>query len=153
MVMVFCPAGMMPVSVPSNVPLPVASESVTVVEAKTFAATLDAFCDCTVTVNGLPCFGFLPPLIEVMASFEALVTVKVEALQPAPAVFATGMTPGVAPLGTVVVIWASLSTVNDAALPLNATEVAEVKPEPVRVTESPGGPKLGEKPVTLGAAT
>src|SRR5205814_10230592 len=41
----------------------------------------------------------------------------------------------------------------EAEVPLKVTAVAEVKPEPVMVTESPGGPKLGEKPLTLGAAT
>ena len=38
--------------------------------------------------------------------------------------------PVVAPKGTVVVIWASESTVNVALVPLNCTWVAPVKPEP-----------------------
>lgn len=38
--------------------------------------------------------------------------------------------PVVAPKGTVVVIWASESTLNVALVPLNCTWVAPVKPEP-----------------------
>src|SRR5205085_1509636 len=86
-------------------------------------------------------------------SLEALVTVKLDALAPEPAVLVTLITPVVAPLGTVAVIWPSLLTTYEAEVPLKVTAVAEVKPEPVMVTESPGGPKLGEKPLTLGAAT
>jgi hypothetical protein len=53
----------------------------------------------------------------------------------------------VAPEGTVAVIWTSEPTVNVvAAVPLNATAVAPVKPLPLIVTLVPTGPDPGEKP-------
>jgi hypothetical protein len=37
--------------------------------ATTFVATLDAFCDCTTTLNDVPAVTLLPPFTEVTASF------------------------------------------------------------------------------------
>jgi len=57
----------------------------------------------------------------------------------------------VAPLGTEVVICVSEATVKVAAVPLNVTLVAPVKPEPLRVTLVPTFPLVGENEVMLGA--
>ena len=60
----------------------------------------------------------------------------------------TVMVPVVAPLGTVVEMRASESTENVAAVPLNATEEASVKPSPMRVTAVPTRPVAGSKLAT-----
>src|SRR2546430_829433 len=142
---------MRPAGVQVREPLPQASESVTVVEATTFAGALAASCDCTVTVNGLFRFGLTPPLMEVTASLVALETTKFEALAPVPAALVTVIGPVLAPAGTVAVIWPSLFTAYDAEVPLKATAVAPVKFEPKMKTEEAGAPYSGEKPVTAGA--
>jgi hypothetical protein len=54
-------------------------------------------------------------------------------------------------LGTVALIDVSLTTVNDASLPLKLTAVAPVKPLPVIVTVVPHGPIVGVKLLMLGA--
>ena len=81
-----------------------------------------------------------------------VVTVKTPVLVPVPPGPVTATAPVVAPAGTVVLIELSLVTVNAAAVPLNVTEVAPVKPEPLTVTAVPTGPLAGLKPETAGAA-
>ena len=63
----------------------------------------------------------------------------------------TAIGPVVAPVGTLVAIVVSLVTVNAAAVPLNVTDVAPVKPVPVTVTDVPSLPLVGSNPVTVGA--
>src|SRR5439155_6360811 len=58
--------------------------------------------------------------------------------------------PVVAPLGTLVEICVSETTVKVAGVPLKATPVAPVKLYPVIVTAVPADPLVGEKPVTSG---
>jgi hypothetical protein len=62
----------------------------------------------------------------------------------------TPIGPLLAPLGTVVLICVSEVTVNEAAVPLNATAVAPVKCEPLIVTVVPTGPLLGVKELMVG---
>src|SRR5947209_897676 len=64
----------------------------------------------------------------------------------------TAITPVLAPLGTVVVIWVSELTVKVAETPLKVTFFAPVKPQPVIMTLVPGGPLSGVKPVSAGQA-
>jgi len=65
----------------------------------------------------------------------------------------TEIGPDVAPEGTTAVTCVSESTVNeDAAVPLNDTPVAPVKPVPVIVTDVPTGPLDGENPEIVGVA-
>ena len=64
----------------------------------------------------------------------------------------TEILPVVAPLGTVVVIWVALFTVNAAAVPLNATAVAPVKFVPLIATDAPTWPEVGLKLLIVGAA-
>ena len=59
--------------------------------------------------------------------------------------------PVVAPLGTVVVIFRSLTTTNELVVPLNRTTVVPVKWEPLIVTAVPTDPLLGLKLVMWGA--
>lgn len=80
------------------------------------------------------------------------VTVKLDALDALPADVVTEIGPLVAPDGTVAVICVSELTVNVDAEPLNVTDDAPVKPVPVIVTDVPGEPLDGEKPLTVGAA-
>ena len=65
----------------------------------------------------------------------------------------TAITP-LPPAGAAAVIWlpSELTANDDAALPLNVTEVAPVKPEPVIVTEVPTGPLVGVNELIVGAA-
>jgi hypothetical protein len=79
------------------------------------------------------------------------VTVKLAELVPVPAGVVTLIGPLVAPLGTVAVIWVSEFTVNVAAVPLKATFVAPVNPEPLIATEVPTGPFVGENELIFGA--
>lgn len=58
--------------------------------------------------------------------------------------------PVVAPLGTLVVICVSEFTVSCAAVPLKATAVAAVKPDPEIVTAVPTGPLEGLNMLTTG---
>jgi hypothetical protein len=89
---------------------------------------------------------------EIEGAGMFVVTVNEPELVPVPfAVTAIG--PVVAPAGTAVVIWLSLSTLNVvAAVPLKVTELAPVKPEPRIVTEVPTGPLGGLNDETTGAA-
>ena len=78
------------------------------------------------------------------------VTVKAEALVPVPKLDVTAIGPVDAPAGTAAVIWVSVSMAYGAAIPLNLTDVAALKCEPVIVTLVPGFPLGGESPDTTG---
>jgi hypothetical protein len=81
-----------------------------------------------------------------------VVTVKLPGEVPVPVVFVTKIAPEVAPEGTVADSWVALVTENTAAtVPLNFTEVAPVKFDPLTVTWVPTGPEVGLNPVTVGA--
>lgn len=80
------------------------------------------------------------------------VTVKSVALMPDPLGVVTVIRPVVAFAGTVATILVEDVTVNAADTPLNRTDVAFVNPVPLIVTEVPGGPLVGVKEVTVGAA-
>src|SRR5438046_10240079 len=67
----------------------------------------------------------------------ATVTVKLVELVAVPLGVVTLIVPVVAPFGATVVICVSEATVKVAAVPLNATLVAPVKPEPLIVTLVP----------------
>lgn len=73
------------------------------------------------------------------------------ALVAVPEGVVTEMAPVVAPVGTVVLIWLSETTVNVAGVALNLTAVAPVKAVPVMVTAIPGDPDVGENEVIAGA--
>jgi hypothetical protein len=75
---------------------------------------------------------------------------KLLALVAVPAGVVMVILPFVAPEGTVAVIWVAELTVNEAEMPLNATDVAPVKLAPVIVTTLPTGPLAGEKLVIRG---
>ena len=94
------------------------------------------------------------PLVGVkLLMVGAGITVKSVALVAIPPAVSTWMGPVVAPVGTDVVIWLSLITVNDGwFVPLKRTAVAPVNPVPVTVTAVPSGPLVGEKPVIVGTA-
>ena len=77
-------------------------------------------------------------------------TVKVAPPVTPPPNPVTEILPVVAPTGTTVVIWASLSTVKSAAIPLNATPVTPVKLMPEIVTVIPSAAVAGVKPVIVG---
>src|ERR1700694_670820 len=69
-----------------------------------------------------------------------------EVAVPPGVVTVIGFVPGLVPLGTVVVIWVSLFTVRASwVVPLNATPVAPVNPDPVITTEVPITPLVGLK--------
>ncbi len=82
---------------------------------------------------------------------DDVLTVKLLADVAEPAPVETVIFPVVAPVGTVVVIWVALATVKVAAVPLNLTEVAPVKPAPVMVTPRPICPVVGLKDAMVGA--
>jgi hypothetical protein len=85
-------------------------------------------------------------------SDSGAVTVKLDVLVAVPAGVVTEIGPLAAPGGTVAVIDESDATVNaDAAVPLNATAVAPVKPWPASDTFVPGGPLRGSKAEIAGA--
>src|SRR5206468_3832298 len=86
-----------------------------------------------------------PPDGENEVTAGVTMTVKL-ALVPVPAAFVTEIAPVTAPLGTVVVICVSLTTVNVAVtLFVNFTALVPVNPVPVRVTAPPtGAPPDGE---------
>ena len=89
-----------------------------------------------------------------MTGFDGVggVTVKLDALRTVPVVVETLKGPVLAPAGTNVVSWPVLSGVNDdAAAPVNITDVTPVNPEPVTVTRVPTGPARGEKLAIVGA--
>src|SRR6185503_19573576 len=71
-------------------------------------------------------------------------TVNELALCPVPAAVVTLIRPVVAPAGTVALICADDTTVKLAEAPLNATDVAPLKPLPLMVTVVPTGPLVGE---------
>jgi len=78
-------------------------------------------------------------------------TVKSRALTPVPAAVVTLTLPVVAPLGTVVSIRVSETTVKEVAtVPLKNTWVAPVKFVPVMVTAVPTGPLDGVNEVIVG---
>jgi hypothetical protein len=85
------------------------------------------------------------------AGTDDVVTVKADALVALPPGAVTLIGPLVAPLGTVAVICASESTVNVAAVPLNATDVAPVNPPPLNVTDVPLAPLVGVNELIDGA--
>ena len=89
---------------------------------------------------------------EIVGAACAGVTVKLDELVPVPADVVTEIGPVVAPLGTVVEIDVSETTLNDALVPLNRTAVAPVKPVPDTVTLVPTEPLAGLKDETVGAA-
>ena len=79
-------------------------------------------------------------------------TVKSKELVAVPSGVVTVIGPVVAPSGTVAVIWVSSSTAKvGSGVPLKATSVAPVKPEPVMVTVVPTVPCVGENPVIVGS--
>jgi hypothetical protein len=96
-------------------------------------------------------------LNEVIVGTPAAETVNVAALVMVPSVgSATDTVPVVAPHGTAVVIDVSETTVNDAAVPLNFTDVAappvmKLVPLPVIVTAVPGAPEIGKKVIDAAA--
>ncbi len=64
--------------------------------------------------------------------------------------FTTLIVPFVSPVGTVAAIWLPAAlTVNEAAMPLNVTAVAPVKPDPSIVTRSPARATAGANPDTV----
>jgi hypothetical protein len=78
-------------------------------------------------------------------------TTKLVALVAVPPGAVSVIFPVVVPAETVAVTWVEETTVNDAALPLNFTEVVPVNPVPVMVTLALMGPAVGVKPVMLTA--
>ncbi len=99
------------------------------------------------TVPALPLAGEN----EVMVG-APVVTVKFFELVALPAGVVTVIFPVVAPDGTVAVILPEVLTVKEAETPLNFTEVAPVKFDPLIVTEVPTGPLVGEKLEIVGTA-
>jgi len=79
------------------------------------------------------------------------VTVNVPELVSEQAGVVTLILPVVAPDGTVAVIFDEELTVKDADVPLNFTEVAPLKFEPLIVTDVPTGPLVGENDEIVGA--
>lgn len=78
-------------------------------------------------------------------------TVKLPVLTPVPLPVVTEIAPVMAALGTVAVIWVSLTTVKEeAATPAKLTPVAPEKPVPVMVTIVPAGPETGLKLLIVG---
>lgn len=87
------------------------------------------------------------------ATGGGVVTAKMPTLEAVPAAVAMEITPVTALGGTVAEIWVELRAVNSPgrlATPPNATERGFERLAPVMVTAVPGGPEVGEKPVTLG---
>ena len=78
---------------------------------------------------------------------------KLVALCAVPPGATTAIVPVFAPGGTVAVIRPSVTTLKAAALFLNVTDVAPVKPDPLIVTSVPGDPLLGLKLEIVGAGT
>lgn len=104
-------------------------------------------------VTVVPTGPELGEIDEIDGAEVAVLTVNDDELVPVPAAVVTAIGPEVAPAGTVAVTVESLLTVNAlAAVPLNVTPVAPMKPEPLIVTEVPTGPLGGVKAPTTGAA-
>ena len=81
------------------------------------------------------------------------VTVKLLVLVALPAGVVTVTGPVAAPAGTTAWIAASDCTVKVALNPLNVTEVAPVRPEPLIVTLVPTAPLAGAKLAIVGGET
>jgi hypothetical protein len=81
-----------------------------------------------------------------------VLTVKLPVLLAVPPGVVTKIFPVVAVAGTVAEIWVPESTAKLAAVPLNLTKVAPVKPVPVMTTDVPTGPEVGVNDVMVGAA-
>jgi hypothetical protein len=79
-------------------------------------------------------------------------TLKLVVLVPVPPGVVTAIGPVVAPLGTLVAMDVSFVTEKLAPIPPNVTDVAPVKPDPVKVTVVPTMPLGGVKLVTTGEA-
>ena len=79
------------------------------------------------------------------------VTVKVAALVAVPPAVTTVKVPEVAPAGSRLVIWLTLTTLKEAGVPLSLTEVAPLKLLPVSVTVMPAAPLPGLKLLITGA--
>src|SRR5438067_321136 len=79
-----------------------------------------------------------------------MITVNSVSLVATPAGDVTTMLPVVATDGTVAVIKASLTSVNDAVTPLNATRFVSLKWFPTMLTTVPTGPRIGLKLVMTG---
>ena len=73
------------------------------------------------------------------------------ALTAVPPGVVTVIGPLLAPAGTTALMLVADCTVKVAALPLKATAVAPVNPEPLMVTRVPAGPLLGENELIAGA--
>lgn len=97
-------------------------------------------------VPGEPAVGENDVMVAV-----APVTVNEVVLVAVPDGVFTVIVPVVAPDGTDVWSCVSEITLNTAAVPLNATEVAPVKAEPFSVTVVPGVPAVGDTELTTGA--
>src|SRR5690349_20066092 len=82
-----------------------------------------------------------------------MVTVKLLVLVALPAAVVTVTGPVAAPVGTMAWIAASDCTVKVAPSPLNVTEVAPVRAEPLIVTLVPTGPLAGAKLAIVGGGT
>ncbi len=95
--------------------------------------------------------GPLVGLNDVIVGIGDAVTSKLVALVAVPPGVVTAMGPSVAPLGTVAVICVFEFTVKVAAVPLNFTALAPVKPVPVITTDVPTGPLVGLNDVIVGA--
>lgn len=105
-----------------------------------------------VIVTSVPTGPEVGEIDVIVGPAVVVVTVKLLALVPVPAEVVTAIGPLVAPAGTVAVTCVALSTVNDAAAPLNVTALASVKPVPVTVTRVPAVPLVGENDEIVGAA-
>ena len=89
-----------------------------------------------------PLFGEKPEMVGA----GGVVTVNVPELVAVPSGVVTLIFPVVASEGTVAVILLEELIVKVAVVPLNSTEVAPVKCEPLIVTDWPTGPLVGENP-------
>ena len=87
------------------------------------------------------------------ATDNGTVTMKLLALVAVPAGVVTLTDPLAAPAGTNAWIAMSDRTVNVALTPLNVTEVAPVRPEPLIVTLVPTAPLAGAKLAIVGGET
>src|SRR5206468_13044643 len=105
-----------------------------------------------VIVTRVPTLPLVGEMLLIVGPAGAVVTVKFDPLVAVPPGVVTPIGPVDALAGTVAVICASETTLmDDAAVPLNVTAVAPVKPLPLIETDVPGGPLAGEKPLIAGA--
>ena len=96
-----------------------------------------------VNVTLLPTSPLAGEKLEIVGGGAGTVNVKLDTDVAVPFGVVTEIFPVDAPLGTVAAIWVELVTVNVAAVPLNATEVAPMKFAPLMVTESETLPLMG----------